>query len=492
MSVLGCIITLLAIAKFLESGVLFMSFDDFSEGSGDEFEQAMASGDAMVRGRALLNKGNELVSQHEMRLASIYLAEAWEIFTTRGAVAEAAATALPYGNSLCHEKNYELGEEVYLAGADYAKQGLDTNMEIRCLASLGWIGRRQKNFEKTSLYYGQARALALESGHYLASHLSNEYARALRKLGKFDEAAAVLKASVDDARLAGDEYPMIMHDQELASVLMQQGKYAEALEAASEALTVAEYTNDKREVQRARFNKARALNLLGRHDEALEILKKLAKAKHYQNQMKHRLRVDLEIAAAELGMEDFVGAAKQYKRLIPLLKSFGLKAEAGLAQVNLGVSYVFAENNLDAELALVDALADPSVLGREELALAHTFLAGIFAGRSDWQGVISTLRPLISDPTNQFEYWFAGEVVRLAWAYLRAGELESAAEYVALALSYEKSGAAFDSGKAYEIKAELAELAGDMVSARRFGRKAIKIHLECGVGFQAERLAKYL
>jgi len=492
MSVLGCIITLLAIAKNLESGVFFMSFDDFSDGMGDEFEQAMASNDALVRGRALLNKGNDLINQHEMRLASIYLAEAWEIFTTRGAVAEAAATALPYGNSLCHDKNFELGEQVYLAGADYAKQGLDTGLEIRCLASVGWISRRQKNFEKTSFYYGQARELALESGHYLASHLSNEYARALRKLGKFDEAAAVLKASVDDARLAGDEYPMIMHDQELASVMMEQGKYAEALEAASEALSVAEYTNDKREIQRARFNKARALNLLGRHDEALEILKKLSKAKHYQNQMKHRLRVDLEIAAAESGMEDFIGAAKQYKRLIPLLKSFGLSAEAGSALVSLGFSYFFADNKLDAELALVDALAEPSLLGREELASAHMLLANIFADRSDWQGVISTLHPLISDPTTQFDYWFPGAVTDLARAFLRAGELESAAEYVALALTYEKSGAAFDSGKAYEIKAELAELAGDMAAARRFGRKAIKIHLEAGVGFQAERLAKYL
>ena len=468
-----------------------MSFDDFDDDSDAEFEQAITSSDVMVRARALAARGAEMLRTHsEVHLAVIYLEEAWEVFCARNEIGEAANYAVAYGNALCHEKNYAKAEEVYLAGADFAKQTLDTGNEILCLANIGLVSRRQKNFEKASEYYGLARKLAVETSHWMVAHLSNEYARALRKIGAFDEAADVLREGVADARVSGDDFPMVMHDQELAVVLMEQGKYEEALAVATEAFALAEYVENIREMQRSQFNKARALNLLGRYEAALVELAALGERKEFQFKLKHRMRVDFELAKAQAGLGFWDEAGALLRKLVPLFESVLLRKEAQAARYQIILNHMVMGNSLDAEQVCAEFMERKEFASKDDLRGVIETMASIYRDRADWAGVISSLEQLLEDPVNQFADWFPSVLQRLGVAYFKVGRIDEARASVASLVAAKNSRLPL--GDAYSVMAGLAELDGDWSLARRFGRKAIKAYLAAGQGYKAEDLAKYL
>ena len=238
---------------------------------------------------------------------------------------------------------------------------------------------------------------------------------------------------------------------------------------------------------------ARAFNLLGRHREALDALTEIKKAKRYRSKVKHRLRVDFEIAKAESGLGNHQAAATIFSRIIPLFESLSLPATAVEAMYGSATNFMAMGNDLDAELLLAKCLERSGDAKLPSLVLdASLLLGGIYVIRSQWDSALQVYEPLVSDPTNQFSVWFPYVMQQLALAYMAVGRSEDALAS-ALVVIASKVDPDLNKGDSWFVRSELALVAGDRAAAGRYGRKALKAYLLAGeTARSAELAAKYL
>ena len=464
--------------------------DDFDfDAEGSKVEADLTSKDPAVRANALLSKARDILSEdHHSTIGLVYIEEAYETFLALGDFEKLGETAWWFGMTLMSAKQEDRALEVHLIGADAAAKSMSADNELGNLGSIAWIYKNRKDYATAARYFDMAYQLALVVAPMQAKSLANNLARAWRKVGNYEGAAELIRASVAEGRATGDDAPIVMGDQELASILMEQGKYQEALDAATEAFNIASYVDVPREAERAQYNMARALNLLERYAEALVALKEIKAKKRYRSKVKHRLRVDLEIAKAESGLGNYSVAADIYKSIIPLFDSFSVPATAVETMFYSAMNFMSMGNDLDAELMLVACMERLGDAKLPDMALNVSVLLGsIYESRSAWDQVISIYSPLVSDPTNQFSTWYPSMLSSLAMAYLKTGRKEDADSAAAAVIS---GGLALDPGlnlgDAYAVRAACAD---SVAAARRFGRKAIKAYLAEGLNSQAAELS---
>jgi tetratricopeptide (TPR) repeat protein len=313
----------------------------------------------------------------------------------------------------------------------------------------------------------------------------------LRKVSNYGLAAELARAAIAEGRESGEDFPIVMGDQELAAILMEQGDYEGALVAATEAHNVAVFVDQAREAERAQFNKAKALNLLSRFDEALEELQQIQVLKRYKAKNKHRLRVDFEIAKAKAGMGDRVIAAEMFKKVVPLFDSFNVGDTAVEAMFHQAMNYMAMGNDLDAEFVLGAVLSRLDSGSASLRNSSSVLLGGIFLEREQWWSVVSVYEALDADPTNRFSVWYPEVLQSLAMAYFK---LERFADADAAATTVLASGLKIDPslnvGDALAVRAGVALALGNAAAARRFGRKAIKTYLAGGFASKAAPLGE--
>jgi tetratricopeptide (TPR) repeat protein len=429
---------------------------------------------------------------HNDNVAPIYLEEAFNIYETSNSLGDAGICAYWLGWALANAKEYERALEVHLKGAQYSRQVMDDENELNNVQSIAMIYKRKKDHKNASEYYGIAYELAKATNSPSLPWIRNFYIRSLRKVSNYGLAAELARAAIQKGRESGEDFPIVMGDQELAAILMEQGDFEGALAAATEAYNVAVFVEQAREAERAQFNKAKALNLLGRHDEALAELIEIQSLKRYKSRNKHRLRVDFEFAKAKAGKGDREIAAQLFKKVVPLFDSFNVTETAVEAMFHQAMNYMALGNDLDAEMILGDVLArlssdTPSSLSRSSSVL----LGGIFMEREQWDRVVSVYEPLDSDPTNRFTVWYPDVLQSLAMAYFKLGRMDDADAAAATVLATGlQVDPALNVGDSLAVRAGVALAAGNVTAARRFGRKAIKTYLAGGFASKAAPLGE--
>lgn len=496
MSGVGFIITFHPFSTHPQEANLSHSDDFDYDPEAERLENDLGSSDPLVRARALLQSAQNLLhADSQDSVAGIYLEEALSIFLAANDAEKVGETAYHLGSSLSSSKQYERAIEVHLQGAEYARRAIDDSNELLNIQSIAWIYKRLKQHAKAAEYFALAYDLAVSQSHWALKFIAPDYARSLRKIGNFERAAELLRVSVEEGRATGEDFPIVIGDQELAAVLIAQGKYEEALAAATEAFNIAVYVDQGREAERAQFYKARALNMLGRHEEALEELMQIKVYKRYKSKNKHRLRVDFEIAKARVGLGEHSVAADLFKQIIPLFDSFNVRDTAVEAMFHSAMNYMAVGNDLDAEYLLIACLERKADSGLASLELdASALLGAIYESREQWDRVVGVYEPLASNPTNQFSAWFPSVLQSLAMAYFALGRMEDADAAAAQVLT---TGVKLDPslvvGDSLAVRAGVASANGEVARARKFGRQAIKAYLAGGFSTKASALAdKYL
>jgi tetratricopeptide (TPR) repeat protein len=468
-------------------------FDDFDFDSEDaELEANLSSKEPLVRAKALRDKAIALIHTNQKdNVAPIYLEEAFNLFESSGSLADAGICAYWLGWSLANAKQYERALEVHLKGAQYSRQVMDDENELNNVQSIAMVYKRQKDHKNASEYYGIAYQLAKATNSSSLPWIRNFYIRSLRKVSNYGLAAELARAAIAEGRESGEDFPIVMGDQELAAILMEQGDYEGALVAATEAHNVAVFVDQAREAERAQFNKAKALNLLGRFDEALEELQQIQVLKRYKAKNKHRLRVDFEIAKAKAGVGERAVAAEMFKKVVPLFDSFNVGDTAVEAMFHQAMNYMAMGNDLDAEFVLGAVLSRLDSGSASLRNSSSVLLGGIFLEREQWWSVVSVYEALDADPTNRFSVWYPEVLQSLAMAYFK---LERFADADAAAATVLANGLKIDPslnvGDALAVRAGVALALGNAAAARRFGRKAIKTYLAGGFASKAAPLGE--
>ena len=469
-------------------------FDDFEiDPEEAEMEANLSSKEPLVRAKALRDKAIALIHTNQKdNVAPIYLEEAFNLYEASGSLADAGICAYWLGWALANSKQYERALEVHLKGAQYSRQVMDDENELNNVQSIAMVYKRQKDHKNASEYYGIAYQLAKATNSSSLPWIRNFYIRSLRKVSNYGLAAELARAAIAEGRESGEDFPIVMGDQELAAILMEQGDYEGALVAATEAHNVAVFVDQAREAERAQFNKAKALNLLGRFDEALEELQQIQVLKRYKAKNKHRLRVDFEIAKAKAGIGERAVAAEMFKKVVPLFDSFNVGDTAVEAMFHQAVNYMAMGNDLDAEFVLGAVLSRLSSSGSSSLGRSSTvLLGGIFMEREQWDRVVGVYEPLDADPTNRFTVWYPEVLQSLAMAYFKLERFADADSAAATVLANGlKIDPSLNVGDALAVRAGVALALGNAAAARRFGRKAIKTYLAGGLASKAAPLGE--
>jgi tetratricopeptide (TPR) repeat protein len=471
-----------------------MSGHEFEDAGSDASQEAelwrqIGSNDSRVKAEGLAAMGTLIFERGKRNGKALpFFEEAAALYEGMDDLENAAVMLLRAGQTLYWSERLDEALTSLERGAGFASREGATESEVEILHSMALIYNDRKDRTNALNYYKMAYELGLSIGHPWVRFMANDYARALRKAGQAESALEFLSERRVGAQASGDDFPLVMSDAEMAPVLIEKGEYQAAYDIALEAFKVASYVEAPREIDRTQFHMVRALNLLGRYAEALQNAEELKGRKRYRAKVKHKLRVDLEVARALAGLGDASGALEVYNKVIPLFEAFTLRELATQAAFEAAGGYLTAGNDLDAEVLLHKVIATGSSL----LALESSVLLGaIYESRESWGSVVSAYEPLVSDPTNQFSLWFPSVLQSLAMAYLRLDRI-SDAETAAIAVIESKVDPSLCKGDAWYVRSTLALAAGDRAAAGRYGRKALKAYLLAGDTSRAAFLAEYL
>ena len=461
--------------------------DDFdAENEEAELWAQIGSADLKVKAAGLFAMGVAIQEKSPRNQKALpFYEEAAAVFEQLNELGEASSALLKAGQLLYWVEKRDDALTAFVRGAELASRAGVPEPEVENLHSIAIIYNDRKDRTKALEYYKMAFDLASEINHPWLRFMATDYARALRKSGDEESAVAFLSERRLGAQASGDDYPLVMSDAELAPILIEQGKYQEALEVAREAYQIASYVEALRDADRAQFHMVRALNLLGDFGAALTNAEEIKARKRYRSKLKHRLRVDLEIARAQAGLGATETALGLYTTVIPLFESFKLDEAAAAAAYEAALLYVDSGNSLDAELMLVKAVSlFSSVRSASFKVSVQVLLAALYEGRSDWPSVIAILEELLVDPAFQFDPLFPSVMQSLAAGYLASGRTEDAARAAEQAIKDAK-GTDLNLAEAYLVRARTA---ATPAASAKYGRKAIGLFLKGGLPERASEL----
>ena len=359
-----------------------MSDFEFEEGpTHEEIWKKISSENVNEKLEGLIEAASEKAnSEQDPEGALAYLETARDLVVESDDPTGMAHIYLLLGITHWRLDNYVAAASAYELGADAAKRGLKSEMEVDLLVSAGRCYRRLRDFDSMRRNFELALKLADECGHNYRAALKAEFGRYLRKMGDLVAARVYLEAAYSDEPSG----PAARAASELVRVLLVSGDTSGALEKAQEAFASSSYMNDPRGMNSSQFVLAQAMVANG---DAVGAMKELDALRGRQMfaKVKHKVRVDVLYAEALMRAGDWGSALPLFSKTLPMLrreklfvdlgKAYSLRAEC---QVVVGSSSDVA-NDL---LAAVDAFEQGDVLA--EMCSALIALAELACQTDDW------------------------------------------------------------------------------------------------------------
>ena len=400
--------------------------------------------------------------------ALVYLETALELAGKTDDPTDLAAVQMLLGMTHWRLDNYVAAASAYELGADAAKRGLKSEMEVDMLVSAGRCYRRLRDFDSMRRNFELAVKLADECDHNYRAAMKAEYGRYLRKLGDLTSARALLESAYSSEPSG----PAARAASELVRVLLAEGDNSGALEKAQEAFASSSYMNDPRGLNTSQYLLAQAMLANGDAIGAMKQLEEL-RARQTWGKVKHKVRVDVLFAQALMRSGDWEAALPLFAKTVPMLRREKLFVDLGKALVLRsecnGVLGNMDEcaNDLLAAVSAFEATSELSLLCSSLLELAHM---AISAG--DWKlaGVYSLriVEQVLMSFTQDYEQALGIYAVSLA----KAGDVAGASSVVARL--DEIKGL---SGLALAHKLQASALLATGVRAKNLAAKAVKEYL---------------
>lgn len=293
------------------------------------------------------------------------LNEATERLVEAGRIARQAGLGLIEMRSLINLGNVDYRRGDYLAARDKYVGSLDTlrrlgERRIECMVinNLGNINWTQGDLETALHHYNQALEIAQAIGDRL-----NE-ARALSNMG---------------------------------SILTEQHQYAEALQRLEQALPILRDLGQQVDEGVVLGHIADVMDALGRYDESFAYKREARDLTQEADDPQSVTEFLIELSRTEIFRENYESAAELARQAIAIASEQDYPVEAAAAWQALGLAYITAGKQREAEEAYATALALYEALNQESKSTElHAELAWVAHERGDIQSAKKHLEFVIS------------------------------------------------------------------------------------------------
>jgi len=250
---------------------LFMTFKDSDDNDWDEAEmqRRLASTDPKARADALFEYARKEQMSGNTRMAITHLEVAVTLLEGCDDKSDLAFYYELLANSYRTEKKFSLELEFWNKACALAESTMNLSKEIDCQFKAGLALASLKRYDEAAVRYAYASRLATSDEYFYAGYIAHQLGRALRKVGRFDEALSALELASGQYDKHGHDDRLPKVENEIVATLLAKGDFEAALTKARSSHEFAKYSGDKREADKAAFLTATSLNKLGRHDEAL-------------------------------------------------------------------------------------------------------------------------------------------------------------------------------------------------------------------------------
>lgn len=453
---------------------------DYEGPSHEEIWKKFASENLNEKLEGLIEAASEKANaEQDPEGALVYLETALEVVVKSDDPTEMAHVNMLLGMTHWRLNNFEASAASYEAGADAAKRGLKSEMEVNLLVSAGRCYRRMRAFDLMRRNFELALHLAQECDHSYKSLYKAEYGRYLRKVGDY----ATARVFLEQAHAEEPPGPSARAASELVRLLLAEGETQDALVYAREAFAAASYMNDSRGLNSSQFLLAQALVANGGAEEAIEFLEEL-RTRQVFGKIKHKVRVDVLYAEALMKNSEWDQALPLLAKAIPMLARERMLSDLGRAHALRSECYVVlgnmdgSANELLAAVSAFEQAQNLSAMCSSLLELGHmSMLAG------DWEMVGVYALRVVDQVLMSFTPVYSQALGLYAISMARRGEAFVAEDAVSrIGDLSELSGLEL----AHRLHAQTLLVSG--VRQRNLAAKAVKQYLLLGRDWMAKEL----
>jgi adenylate cyclase len=360
-------------------------------------------------------------------------------------VPDAPAFTVAYLWGQCYEAlgDYPAAQAaVERAQAAGRRQG-DRVGEVRCLAQLGLIARRQGDYERAGRRYQEALALIPDEGFHSDAEAQalvqalNGLGSVQRQQGDFEAARASYERAIAASVLSGDRRGEAHALDNLGTVAYHQRHFAEAIPYYTGALEIRRIIGDRAGEGTSLLNLAQAIRDSGDYGQAQEYLLAALAIQQATGNRWEEVNVwnDLGILYQELG--DLLHAKECLQKGLELCQSIGDEAGRAYLLSNLGLVIRDSGDLPSAEKTFLEGLALAHT--QSDTYLVSTFLSYLGVV-SLWQGyheqaITQASSALQTRRELDMLVRTTGDLATLALAFLPLGQIERSLDYAHQALS---------------------------------------------------------
>ena len=280
------------------------------------------------RGQLMLARRSLQAGDYKDARARLDAAEL--IFAAVGEEGDATEARFFRGILLRQTGDFDGAREAWEDCLAFAREHRDAEKVGLCLNNLALLDISLGDPGRAADRWGEAHALLRGEGRLRAAFIpAKNAALALRDLGRFEDATAVLEQQLDVARERGyaDYEANALID--LGSIATRRGRTAEAIRRYDEALSHLDESSRVEYRVDAILGKAAALNAAGRRVDALDLLELQAGALRAKADVGKRAEIDRELG------KQYLLANRPADALVALKRSFAVADSVGLSSHRL-------------------------------------------------------------------------------------------------------------------------------------------------------------
>ncbi len=315
----------------------------------------------------------------------------------------------------------------------------DAAGEVRCLAQLGLIARRQGRYDRARERYNYALKLLQGQGTYPDEEIQalNGLGTVHRQQGGFDQARACYERALTLSRTSGNRIGEAEARNNLGVTAFYQRNLAEALTYHRQALEIRRAVGDRAGEGTSLYNLAQATSDVGDYGQALGYLAEALTVQQVTGNRWEEGNVWNDLGVLYLLLGDLSKARTCLQQGMELSQEIG--DEAGRAYIlgNLGL-VVRDQGDLKAAGQL---LADGLALAQEQddkyllsTFFSHLGTVSLMAGKLD-QAVDWANAALAMRRETDLVLWTTSDLTTLAAAHLASGDTDAALDYARQALA---------------------------------------------------------
>jgi tetratricopeptide (TPR) repeat protein len=298
------------------------------------YERLLATAEAAGQ-RAYVGRGQLMFARRRLQAgdrddARRRLDAAEEIFRTAGEEGDATEARFFRGILARQTGDFPGARDAWEECLAYARDHRDAEKIGLCLNNLALLDMSLGDPGRAADRWGEAHALLRGEGRLRAAFIpAKNAALALRDLGRFDDAAAILEQQLDVARSRGyaDYEANALVD--LGGIALRRGRNAEAVRRYDEALRRLDASSRVEYRVDAILGKAAALNSVGRFLDALELLEQESGALRASADVENLVEMDRELG------KQYLRAGRPAEALEALRRSLSAADSVGLARERL-------------------------------------------------------------------------------------------------------------------------------------------------------------